>query len=74
MTKEEVERRKLMVNDDSAKLKEFQKVAGSERLIRAKLVEELEDVKTKLNDWLKNIEKQKKEVRKKLTKARGRKK
>ncbi|MEC7275951.1 MAG: DNA gyrase subunit A [Bdellovibrionota bacterium] len=68
MTKEEVEKRKLMVKDDSAKLKEFQKVAKSDKLIRAKLVEELKEVRVKLSDWLKAQAKEKKELQKKLQK------
>lgn len=71
MTKEEVEKRKLMVKDDSAKLKEFEKIAKSDKLIRAKLVEELQEVKDKLNDWLKAQAKEKKELQKKLQKKAG---
>lgn len=68
MTKEEVARRKLMVKDDTAKLKEFQKIAKSDKLIRKKLVEELTDVKNQLNDWLKDRAKEKKDLQKKLQK------
>ncbi len=68
MTKEEVARRKLMVKDDSAKLKEFQKIAKSDKLVRKKLVEELLDVKGQLNEWLKDRAKEKKELLKKLQK------
>lgn len=68
MTKEEVEKRKLIVRDDSAKLKEFQKIAKSDTLIRKKLVEELNEVKEKLSDWLKQQAKEKKELQKKLQK------
>jgi len=73
MTKEEVEKRKLLVKEDSSKLTEFQRVAKSEKLIRAKLVEELVDVKTKLSDWLKQKAKEKKELERKLAKKGGRK-
>lgn len=68
MTKEEVEKRKLLVRDDSAKLKEFQKIAKSDTLIRKKLIEELNEVKEKLNDWLKAQAKEKKELQKKMQK------
>ncbi|MCR9203040.1 MAG: hypothetical protein NXH75_00575 [Halobacteriovoraceae bacterium] len=68
MTKEEVEKRKLLVKDDTAKLKEFQKIAKSDTLIRKKLVEELSEVKEKLNEWLKARAKEKKELLKKLQK------
>jgi DNA gyrase subunit A len=73
MTKEEVEKRRLMVTDDMKKLKEFERVAKSDKLIRQKLTEELEDVKKTLNDWLKDKEREKKELAKKLTKTTGRK-
>ena len=73
MTKEEVEKRKLLVKEDSAKLKEFQKIAKSDKLVRKKLVEELEDVKVKLSDWLKARAKEKKELQKKLQKKASKK-
>ena len=68
MTKEEVEKRKLMVKDDSLKLKEYERIAKSEKLIRSKLVDELGEVKDKLNDWLKTQARIKKDLRKKLAK------
>ena len=69
MTKEEVEKRKLMVKDDTAKLKEYTKIANSDRLIRKKLIEELSEVKEKLNGWLKEKETERKNLRKKLEKG-----
>lgn len=68
MTKEEVEKRKLLVRDESVKLKEFQKIAKSDTLVRKKLVEELNEVKDKLNDWLRAQAKEKKELQTKLQK------
>lgn len=68
MTKEEVEKRKLLVKDDSSKLKEFEKIAKSDKLVRLKLVEELEEVKVRLNDWLRDRLKEKKELQRKLEK------
>ena len=68
MTKEEVEKRKLMVKDDTAKLKEYQKISASDRLVRKKLIEELNEVKTVLTDWLKARAKEKKELKTKLLK------
>ena len=68
MTKEEVEKRKLLVKEDSAKLKEFQKIAKSDKLVRTKLIEELEEVKTKLSTWLRDQAKIKKELKRKLEK------
>ncbi|MDC1173994.1 DNA gyrase subunit A [Bacteriovoracaceae bacterium] len=76
MTKEEVERRKLMVKEDTAKLKEFQKIAKSDKLVRKKLIEEINDVKQKLTDFLKLKDAQRKELKRKLEKpsTKGRKK
>ena len=71
MTKEEVEKRKLLVKDDTAKLKEFEKIAKSDKLVRKKLIEELQEVKVRLNDWLKDRQKEKKELQKKLQKKPG---
>ncbi|MAF78828.1 MAG: hypothetical protein CME60_11745 [Halobacteriovoraceae bacterium] len=68
MTKEEVEKRKLLVKEDSVKLKEFQKIAKSDKLVRTKLIEELEEVKTKLSTWLRDQAKIKKELKRKLEK------
>ncbi len=69
MTKEEVERRKLLVKEDAAKLKEYEKVAKSDRSIRRKLTEELREVGAKLTDWIKNKDKERKELRKRLEKG-----
>jgi len=74
MTKEEVEKRKLMIKEDTVKLKEYQKIAASDRLVRKKLIEELVDVKTVLSDWLKARAKEKKELKSKLMKKTVRKK
>jgi DNA gyrase subunit A len=71
MTKEEVEKRKLLVKDDTSKLKEFEKIAKSDKLVRKKLIEELQEVKVRLNDWLKDRQKEKKELQKKLQKKPG---
>ena len=68
MTKEEVSRRKLMVVDDRAKLKEFQKIAKSPRLIKKKLIEELNDIDKKLSDWQKMKDKELEKLYKKLQK------
>jgi DNA gyrase subunit A len=68
MTKDEVEKRKLMVKDDTAKLKQFQRIAKSKKLIEGKLIEELKEVSDKLTDWQKAKEKSQKELRKKIEK------
>lgn len=69
MTKEEVEKRKLMIKEDSAKLKTYEKIAKSDKLIRGKLIEELEDVRKTLDDWLKTKSQEKKALMKKLSKT-----
>lgn len=74
MTKEEVEKRKLMVKDDSAKLKDFQKISKSDKLIRKKLIEELQDVDKKLTEWKAKKEKEKRDLYKKIDKKSPRKK
>lgn len=68
MTKEEVEKRKKMVRDDSADLKQFQKIAKSPALVQKKLIEELEFVSKELDEWHKERVRQKKELFKKLNK------
>ncbi len=68
MTKEEVEKRVLLVKEDTAKLKDFQKIAKSDKLISDKLVEELEEVKTKLSTWLREQARIKKELKQKMQK------
>ncbi|MCP4913147.1 MAG: hypothetical protein GY909_08505 [Oligoflexia bacterium] len=74
MTKEEVERRKKMVKDDTAKLKEYTKIAKSDKLVRKKLIEELKEVKEKLTEFLKKKDAEKKELKKKLEKKTTKKK
>lgn len=68
MTKEEVEKRKLMVQNDSIELKRCQKIAGSPALVRKELITELQDVDTKLTDWMKKREDHKKKILKDLEK------
>jgi DNA gyrase subunit A len=68
MTKEEVSKRALMIKEDSKKLKEFQKIAGSKTLIKKKLVEELTEVNAKLTDWMKLKDAKRRELYKKLDK------
>ncbi|HAZ12421.1 MAG: hypothetical protein A2X86_15900 [Bdellovibrionales bacterium GWA2_49_15] len=68
MTKEEVEKRKLMVEEDSKSLKEFRKISGSPKLVVGKLVEELETVDRSLTEWLKKREQERVQMRKSLEK------
>lgn len=72
MTKDEVTKRQLLVKDETAKLKEFQKIASSPRLVQKKLIEELGEVREKLDQWLKDRERERKDLRKKLEKKGGR--
>jgi len=60
MTKEEVEKRVIMVKEDSVKLEEFKKIAKSDALVRKKLIEELRDVGQKLDEWMKKSDDEKK--------------
>jgi DNA gyrase subunit A len=65
MTKEEVAKRLLYIDEDTAALKEYRKVLSSEKNIKEKLVAELEDVDAMLSKWLVEKAKEKKEVYKK---------
>ena len=66
MTKEEVEKRKLLVKEDGIKLKEYEKIGKSSRLIQKKLIEELNEVDEKLTEWLNSKDRERKELRKRL--------
>src|SRR5690606_39489977 len=68
MTKEEVAKRQLMVKDDTAKLKEFHKIAASPTLVRKKLQDELSEVDEFLSEWLKNKDREQANMYKKLEK------
>jgi DNA gyrase subunit A len=74
MTKEEVAKRKLMVEEDSAKLADYTKVAKSDALVAKKLIEELRSVDEQLNSWLKARESERIKLRKELEKRSGRQK
>jgi DNA gyrase subunit A len=73
MTKEEVEKRALMVKDDTVSLKEFDKIANSKSLIEKKLIEELHLVDEKLTAWLKQKDVESHSLLKKLDKESGKK-
>jgi DNA gyrase subunit A len=68
MTKEEVEKRQLMVKDDPASLKEFDRVAKSKALIEKKLIEELREVEDKITSWVKMKDQEKIQLQKKIEK------
>tara|TARA_Y100000034_G_C6901375_1_gene416999 strand:- start:909 stop:2258 length:1350 start_codon:yes stop_codon:yes gene_type:complete len=55
MTKEEVNKRQLLVKDLSSKIKEYKKIFKSKKLVEEKLIEELQIVKKDLDDYIKKI-------------------
>jgi DNA gyrase subunit A len=74
MTKEEVEKRQLLIKDDKSKIKEYEKIFKSPALIKKKLIQELNEVDKSLDDIMKRKEDAKKKVYKKLSKATKKKK
>lgn len=68
MTKEEVEKRQLLIKQETALLKEYKQIAGSKKLVEKKLIEELDDVDSKLTEWMKKRDKEREEVRKRIEK------
>lgn len=69
MTKEEVEKRNLMIKDDKAKIAAYEKIVSSPAKIKNELVKELEDVSQQLDDIMKKKEDAKKAVYKKVAKV-----
>lgn len=69
MTKEEVEKRQLMIKDDTSKIKEWEKIFKSPALIKKKLIEELNETGEKLEEIMKKKDDAKKSVYKKLQKG-----
>ncbi len=70
MTKDEVAKRELLVKEDKKSLKECEKIAKSPRLIKKRLIEELEDVREKLSKIMDDKEKAKKKVYAKISKEK----
>ena len=68
MTKEEVEKRKLLVKEESARLKKYEKTAKSKALVKKALIQELDEVSEVLDSWLSKREKESKKLRKELDK------
>ena len=62
MTKEEVEKRLLLIKEETSALADFRKVLKSPELLKKKLIEELEDVGKKLSAIMDEKEKDKKKV------------
>ena len=52
MTKDEVGKRKLLVEEESEKLKEYFKISKSDTLVQKKLIEELNEINIQIDDWL----------------------
>jgi DNA gyrase subunit A len=73
MTKEEVEKRAMMVKDDTASMKEFDKIAKSKSLVEKKLIEELREVDDKLTALIKQRDAEKANLQKKIEKEVGKK-
>ena len=74
MTKEEVEKRSLMVKDDTALMKEYDRIANSVALVKKKLFEELEEVDEKLTTWIKQRDQEKANLQKRIEKENNKKK
>ena len=70
MTKEEVQKRKLMVDDDSKKLKSYLAIAGSKAKVKNALKSELNEIKVKLADWIKSKDSEKKKLLKNIHKKK----
>lgn len=62
MTKEEVEKRQLLIKEETTALNEFRKILKSPEMIKKKLIAELEDVSKKLSAIMDEKEKEKKRV------------
>jgi DNA gyrase subunit A len=66
MTKEEVKKRLLMVEDDKKKLKEYEKIVKSNAMIKKKLIQELNETGVELEKIMAAKEKKKKDLYKKI--------
>lgn len=62
MTKEEVEKRQLLIKDETKALAEFRRILKSPELIKQKLIDELKDVDDKLTAIMDEKEKEKKKA------------
>ncbi len=74
MTKEEVGKRNLMIQEDKARISAYEKIVKSPSKIKNELVKELNDVSTKLDEIMKKKEDAKKAVYKKVAKVAKKKK
>ena len=62
MTKEEVEKRQLLIKDETKALAEYRRILKSPELIKQKLIDELKDVDEKLSAIMEEKEKDKKKA------------
>jgi DNA gyrase/topoisomerase IV subunit A len=69
MTKEEVEKRNLMIKDDKVKIAAYEKIFASPAKIKKELIKELTEVGEKVEEVMKLKEKAKQAVFKKIDKA-----
>lgn len=75
MTQDEVNKRKLLVKEESELLKEYTKISKSDALVQKYLIKELGEVKDQLDQWLaKRAEEEKKTLKKLETKGSARRK
>jgi DNA gyrase subunit A len=65
MTKDEVGKRKLLVEEESEKLKEYLKISKSDTLVQKKLIEELNEINVQIDDWLIRKEQESKKLKSK---------
>ncbi len=73
MTKEEVEKRSLLVKDETALMKEYDIIAKSPKMIQKKLIEELDEVNEKLSKWMKDKDQEKALLQKRIEKENNKK-
>ncbi len=69
MTKEEVQKRNLMIKDDKEKISQWEKIVASPARIKKELIKELNDVSSKIDDIMKKKDDARKAVYKKIAKA-----
>lgn len=74
MTKEEVEKRQLMIKEDTSRIKEYEKIFKSPAMIKKKLIEELNETGAKLEEIMKKKDDAKKAVYRKIQKTSNKKK
>ncbi len=68
MTKDEVQKRKLLVEEETSRLKEYSKISKSHALVQKKLIEELNEINDKIDQWLVMKEQEAKKLKSKVDK------